>query len=112
MRFVSVVALTMIGAPLTAQEPARWEYGQLVTVLDTYGREDPWQWSAGDSTVQIGVLMKAARDAYKWREFQGAGEGRSGARPVVAMLNLLATQGWELISTQNDRYLFRRRKSA
>lgn len=106
MRFVPVLLLALVSAPLVAQEPMRWEYATLVLV--GAGRVVPI-WSAGDSTT---VLEWPAERDVVGRDMKP--RTIREASSYVRVLNALGEQGWELVVRESDRvsatYVFKRRK--
>jgi len=106
MRFVPVLLLSMIGSPIAAQTPARWEYATLGLVS---GRQVVPVWNAGDSTAVLEWV--AERDIVgldtKPRTIRAASS-------LVLIMNALGEQGWELVSRESSGvtavYVFKRKK--
>ena len=95
----SIGLLCLVASTLTAQQPAKWEYGRLVAISG-----HTVSWAAGDSSVRIEIptsqfLAQAGPDSVT----------RSPA-PMMDILNRLGAQGWEMIAATDNTYFFKRRK--
>jgi len=100
MRTITVflVTLLLLAAPLSAQQPPRWEYGRLALSGGV-----PVGWSAGDSSGNARALIQSVED----RERSGT---KRNTDIVVGVLNELSEQGWELVQAdvQFVGFIFRR----
>lgn len=106
MRYVLALAALICAGPLHAQT-AQWEYGRLYTIRDV-----PVVWNLADSSVSID-------SAAEWHsQALGMSPLTKNPRrivPLVAVLNRLGAQGWELVAVlpeqaEGSSYIFKRRR--
>jgi hypothetical protein len=94
---ISLLTLSVLVAPLSAQQNPTWEYGRL-----TLSGGVPVGWSAGDSSGNARALIQA----FEERERSGT---KRNTDIVVGVMNELSAQGWEFVqSVPQVGFIFRR----
>lgn len=101
---ISALILVVLAAPLSAQDPHRWEYGRLSVSAAGGGLAVPTAWAAGDSTVESTALLASAA--------RRQGANQKTADPLIQVMNELSFQGWEFMqSVPLVGFVFRRHRS-